>query len=330
MNEIISQYSTAQDAKDLFEICKETNLIAIPPFLKPGDRVALLSPAGAVDASWIVGATKTLTDWGLEVTLGQHTTKQAGRYAGSASERLDDFHHALTDVDIKAIFCSRGGYGAIHLVEKIDWHTLHRNPKWIVGFSDITLLLGAALRMSGVASVHGPMAQHLSNLPQAPSTQHLHNVMFGQTTKITANHAPLNKKGTIMGELIGGNLAVMTAMCGTNYAFKYRDKILFIEEICEPAYKIERMLYQLKLSGAFKHLRGLIVGHMTDCPDDEKMGASLLQVIQSVCREIDGPICFNFPIGHEDENYAVVEGAMYRFVVNETGSILEQVRQNVC
>ncbi len=324
MNEIISLYSTTQDAKDLFQICRENHLVANPPFLKPGDRVALLSPAGAIDAEWITGATKTLTDWGLQVTVGQHAMAQAGRYAGSAAERLEDFNHALGDVEIKAIFCSRGGYGAVHIVEGINWALLQEWPKWIVGYSDITLLHCAALH-AGVASIHGPMAQHLSRQPEAPCTVHLKQILFGQTNPVCANQTALNKEGTTVGQVIGGNLAVMTSMRGTRYDFDYRDKILFIEEIGEPAYKIERMLYQLKLSGVFTQINGLIVGQMTDCADDEKMGATLWEVIRSVCSEVNGPICFNFPVGHEDDNYALVEGVRYRLAVNEAGARLEQL-----
>ncbi len=316
MNEIIVMYSSTDEADDVFlKFMKET-IIAKPPYLKAGDKVVILSPAGAIDDKWIDGAESTLTSWGLEVIISDFAKAKNGRFAGTHEQRLVEFNKALADPKIKAIFCSRGGYGAVHIVDGIDWQTLVDNPKWIIGYSDITLFHAAANKV-GVASLHSPMAQHLSKVPDDETTEFMKNVLFGVKPVLTMASKPVDKRGEALAEVIGGNLAVMSSMLSTKYEFDYSDKILFIEEIAEPAYKIERMLYQLKLSGIFSRIKGLVVGQMTDCAEDTSMGATIEEIIRNVTSEVSGPICYNFPIGHVDENYSIVEGGTYRFKVDD-------------
>ncbi len=316
MNEIVVMYSSADSADDIFlKFLKET-IIAKPPYLKEGDRVIILSPAGCIDGKWVDGAESTLTSWGLDVIVSDFAKAKNGRFAGTDKQRLEEFNKAIADPNIKAIFCSRGGYGAVRIVDDIDWQALVHNPKWIIGYSDITLLHSAANKV-GIASLHSPMAQHLSKHPYEVTTEFMKNVLFGAKPVLTIASKTIDKRGEAIAEVVGGNLAVMTSMASTKYEFEYADKILFIEEIAEPVYKIERMLYQLKLSGVFSKVKGLIVGQMTDCPEDASMGATIEEIISNVTSEVDGPICFNFPIGHVDENYSIVEGGTYRFKVDD-------------
>ena len=316
MNEIVVMYSSTTEADDVFlKFLKET-IIAKPPYLKDGDKVVILSPAGAIDDKWVDGAESTLTSWGLDVIVSDFAKSKKGRFAGSDEQRLAEFNKAITDPNVKAIFCSRGGYGAVRIVDDIDWAALVRSPKWIIGYSDITLLHSAANK-AGVASLHAPMAQHLAKNANDVTTEFMKNILFGVKPVLTFSAKPIDRKGEVEAEIVGGNLAVMTSMGSTKYEFDYTDKILFIEEIAEPAYKIERMLYQLKLSGVFSRIKGLIVGQMTDCPDDSTMGITINEIISKTSLEVNGPVCFDFPIGHVVQNYSIVEGGRYRFKVDD-------------
>ncbi len=309
-------HSSANEADDVFLKFTKEMIITTPPYLKAGDKVIILSPAGAIDNEWIDGAESTLTSWGLDVIVSDFAKAKNGRFAGTDEQRLSEFNRAINDPTIKAILCSRGGYGAVRIVNDIDWDALTRQPKWIIGYSDITLL-HMACNKCGIASLHAPMAQHLTKKADDVTTEFLKNVLFGAHPVLTIDSKPIDKKGEAEAEVVGGNLAVMTSMASTSFDFDYTDKILFIEEIAEPAYKIERMLYQLKLSGVFSKIKGLIVGQMTDCPEDATMGATIEEIISKVTSEVNGPVCFDFPIGHVDENYSIVEGGTYRFKVED-------------
>ncbi len=309
-------HSSVNEADDVFLKFMKESVVTTPPYLKAGDKVIILSPAGAVDDQWVDGAESTLTSWGLDVIVSDFAKAKNGRFAGTDEQRLSEFNRAICDPAIKAILCSRGGYGAVRIVNDIDWDAFTRNPKWIIGYSDITLLHMASNKC-GIASLHAPMAQHLTKKADDVTTEFMRNVLFGAHPVLTIDSKPIDQRGEAEAEVVGGNLAVMTSMASTSYDFDYDGKILFIEEIAEPAYKIERMLYQLKLSGVFSKIKGLIVGQVTDCPEDPTMSATIQEIISKATSEVNGPVCFNFPIGHVDENYSIVEGGTYRFKVED-------------
>lgn len=282
-----------------------------PPKLKLNDKAIIVSPAGNIDSLLVYNTASILSDWGLDVAISDNALTKAGRFSGTVEDRASDLQQALNDKDIKMILCSRGGYGAIHLLNKVDFVGLKRYPKWIIGYSDITAL-HSALQKNGIMSIHGPMAKHFSeegiNDPSVISTK---SILFGENIhyQITVNdNYSINKNGEAEGVLFGGNLAVMCGLLGTKLFYAPKNGILFIEDIGEPPYKIDRFINQLKLSGMFDKISGLIVGIFTEYEEDPNMYYPLRETIANTLREYSFPICFNFPVGHVTKNYPLVTG----------------------
>lgn len=289
--------------------------LIFPPTVQEGDRVILLSPSGKIDKSFLNGANKRLKSWGLEVVTAKHADGSCGKYAGSIHQRLDDLQAALDDERAKVIFCSRGGYGAVHLVDKLDFTRFKQHPKWLIGFSDITALHNL-FQANGFASLHAPMARHLTVEPEDdPCTQALKNILFGNLPDgetLPAYTCPthkLNHKGTATGTLRGGNLAVFYGLRGTPYDIPAEGTILFIEDVGERPHAIERMIYNLKLGGVLDKLSGLIIGQFTEYEEDLSLGKELYGALADVLKEYDYPICFGFPVGHVKQNLPLVNGA---------------------
>ncbi|MGL4293010.1 MAG: S66 peptidase family protein [Bacteroidales bacterium] len=278
-----------------------------PTALQPGDRVCILSPAGKIDEELVILAAKTLTDWGLKPVIAPHAADGFGRFASPKENRLDDFRNALLDPSIKAIFCSRGGYGAIHLLGDIPLEMIRENAKWLIGYSDITLL-HALFTKAGVVSLHAPMVKQLAESPHDQVTNMIREIVFGGIPRYQLESHPLNKEGLVTGKVVGGNLAVIAGLRGTFYDFDYTDAILFIEDIGESPYKIDRMLYNLKLGGVFDRIAGLIVGQFSDCPEDPEMKTTIYENIRHITQRYDFPVCFGFPCGHVDLNVPLPEG----------------------
>ena len=280
-----------------------------PPFLQPGDKVAIVSPASAVKPEFIDGACYVLEQWGFTPVPSEHCRNSVGYYSGTVEERLNDLRQAIFDPEIKAILCGRGGYGTIHLTDFISTNELKINPKWIIGFSDISAL-HAMCHRAGIASIHSSMAKQLALFgTDNHCNKALLNILTGQLPTYTTPSHPFNRMGSVTGEIVGGNLAVLSGLIGTEYDLLLPDKILFIEDIAEPIYKVERILYNLRLSGGLQRLKGLIVGQFTDYREPDANGDTMYGMIRRMIEPYDYPVCFDFPIGHIDGNLPVIEGA---------------------
>lgn len=282
-----------------------------PPKISSNDKALILSPAGSIDVELIKGAENILTKWGLSVEISNHASNKAGRFSGTIIQRYTDLQSAFDDTDCKLILCSRGGYGAIHLIDKIDLTRFKQHPKWLIGYSDITIL-HSLLQVNGISSIHGPMAKHFAEEGENDTSVKLINSIingYGVNYQLTIpDYNNLNKNGTAKGPLFGGNLAVFCGLLGTQYSYIPSGGILFIEDIGESPYKIDRFLHQLKLAGVFKQISGLIVGQFTEYEEDPLMYAPLYKSIFDILIEYDFPICFNFPVGHVTNNVPLIMG----------------------
>ena len=300
-----------------------------PAMIKPaplsiGDKVAIVSPAGAVrDAAIVCGAARTLESWGLQAVVMPHALSRDGYYAGNVDERASDFCGALYDGSIKALLCSYGGYGCVHLLPLID-KAIGENPKWIMGMSDCSVLLAAALS-HGVVSMHSPQCRYLAEDGCGESASLLRNVLFGRHLQYSVAPHSLNRLGSARGRVVGGNLSVLTALVGTPYDIFKHGGILFIEDINEPLYKIERMFYTLKLSGVLASLDALVVGAFAGCRDDSAFGGTVYDVIRHVVEEYDYPLCFGFPVGHSSRCYPMPVGAVAELEVGAGGVSLNYI-----
>lgn len=284
-----------------------------PPSLQFNDRAVILSPAGKIEGDVVQDAAAVLEGWGLRPEISENALCHSGRFSGSVTQRLSDLQRAFDDPEVKLIFCSRGGYGAVHLLEKLDFSKIKRNPKWLVGYSDITLL-HAALQASGIVSLHGPMAQHFSDEGKMDiSVRYTKSILAGQSVEYripVEENAFLNRKGEATGRLFGGNLSVFCSLLGSKFIRIPRQGILFLEDIGETPYRVDRMIHQLRLSGVFDRISGLIIGRFTGYEEDNQMYFTLQESIREVVREYDFPLCFNFPVGHVKLNFPLIMGGM--------------------
>lgn len=275
--------------------------LIVPQPLKKGDRIAILSPAGIIKPEFVYQAMQVLQDEGYEPFVMPHALGRWRTYSGTAPERLSDLRQAILDPSVKAILCSRGGYGAVHLLEELDRLPLRDNPKWIIGYSDISAL-HALMHRHGIVSVHAPMAKHLAMLKgRDDDARALFGILSGEPQLYSILPSPLNRPGTAVAPLVGGNLAVIADLVATPFDTILPDTILFIEDIAEPIYKTERILYQLRLSGALSRLKGLIVGAFTDYTPDVD-GHTMEEMVSSMVSDYNYPVAFGVPVGHVDHN----------------------------
>lgn len=287
-----------------------------PPFLKPYDKVAIVSPAGNIDKKYIDGAVKILADWGLCPVVSEFALGQDGRFSGTVEQRFNDLQQAIDDDEVKAILCSRGGYGMMQIVDMLDLTSFEIHPKWIIGFSDITVLHSATSTID-VVSIHSIMAKHLTELPaDSFPVSMLHDILFGKALPdISIKPHPLNREGKTEGVIVGGNLSVLFGLRGTHFDLDAYEKILVIEDIDEKPYHIDRMMQNLKIGGVLENLTGLIVGQFTDCTEDPLMGKTVYEIIADAVSEYDYPVCFNFPTGHVENNLPLLLGAEATLIV---------------
>lgn len=297
-----------------------------PAFLRPKDKVAIVSPSGAVDPALIDGACKTLISWGLVPVVGAYAKGKNGRFAGTDEQRLFDLQQAMDDPSVAAILCGRGGYGALRIVDKLDFTQFSKRPKWLIGFSDITAL-HSRFEKEGYASIHGVMAKALAHQEDnKKSVSTLKNLLFGKenTYKIAAGKR-YNQKGFATGELVGGNLSLLYALTGTPYAIQPEGKILFIEDLSERMYHIDRMVQNLRLSGVFDKIEGLVIGQFADIEPDRSMNRTLEEIFLDAVKGRNIPVAFGFPVGHVTDNRALIHGTKVNLEVNESGSVLSYV-----
>lgn len=296
--------------------------IICPTALFEGDRAIIISPSGNIDPEYIKGAKSVLESWGLDVEVGLFANCNYGRFGGTVSERLDDLQNAMDRDDIKLILCSRGGYGAVHLLEELNFKRIKSNPKWLVGYSDITALHQVFLK-NNLVSLHAPMARHLTENGGDIASSYLKEILFESMPCYKINPHPLNCEGSVDGTLFGGNLSVLTGLLGTPFYKTPTDGILFIEDIAERPYKIDRIMWQFKLSGILKQLSGLIVGQFTDCEEDPLMGATIKESIYNLVKEYKYPVVFDFPVGHVSNNYPMLHGGKVHLTVNRDEVMLK-------
>lgn len=299
--------------------------LIIPPYLHEGDKVVILSPSGKIDKSFLKGAVKRLASWGLQPVLSHHAGSSNGVYAGTVSQRLEDLQEAMDDPNTRAILCSRGGYGAVHLVGKLDFSRFRESPKWLIGFSDITALHNL-WQKEGFASLHAPMARHLTVEPEDDfCTQALRDILTGAAAtpegsfSYTCDAHKLNRRGTAEGILRGGNFAVFNGLRGTPYDIPTDGTVLFIEDVGERPHAIERMMYNLKLGGVLERLSGLVIGQFTEYEEKKQLGKELYGALADLVKEYDYPVCFNFPVGHVTMNLPLVSGAPVQLDVDKKG-----------
>lgn len=295
----------------------------IPQPLRQGDTIALVSPSSKVKAAYIDGAARRLESWGYRVIIGKHAYGSYGNFAGTVQERLSDLREALFNKEVKAILCTRGGYGAVHLLDGISPQDIRDNAKWIIGFSDISALHAAWLR-AGVASLHAPMCKHLTEeSDEQLSTVYLRDVLRGVMPSYHAPAHSFNRCGTARARIVGGNMAVLCGLLRTPYDLFAENTILFIEDIGERTYKVERMLYNLELAGVLPRLAGLVVGQFTEYDEDAGMCATMYEMIAARVARYDYPVCFGFPVGHVVDNHPIIEGAEVTLRVTPEGASLD-------
>ncbi len=288
-----------------------------PPYLKHGDCIGVVCPAGFMPADKVQTCLQVLDNWGYQVKVGTTVGSQCHYFSGTDEERLADLQQMLDDEDVHAILCARGGYGLTRMIDKINFKKFCRKPKWIIGFSDISVLHSHIHRQYGIATLHAPMAAAFnSDAYKNEYVESLRNAVAGIKADYICDSHAYNKKGSCSGELVGGNLSLIAHLCGTESAFKTRRRILFLEDVSEYIYNVDRMFYQLKRNGMFDRLAGLIIGGFTDMKDTTTpFGKQVYDVIHDLVKNYDYPIAFGFPVSHDKENLALKIGREYKLTV---------------
>lgn len=284
-------------------------MIKQPAYLKKGDKIAIICPAKKLPGS-IASAIAILESWGLKVITGKTVTADYHQFAGDDTLRTEDLQAFLDDPDIKAIIACRGGYGTIRIIDELDFTNFIALPKWIVGFSDITVLISHLVADLNVQSIHGQMP-YTFDRATSESLASLRKALFGEEISYEFSSAGgiANKVGKAEGVLIGGNLTLLVMLQGSVSEIDYTNKILFIEDIAEHEYSIDRMMRSLKRAGKLAKLKGLIVGSFSELEQESiPFGASPEELIWDIVKEYDYPVCFNFPVGHIDDNRAMIVG----------------------
>lgn len=294
-----------------------------PNNLIKGDKVAIIAPAGKIDEKIVLKAKEAIEKWGLKVELAKHIFNSYYSYSASDAKRLEDFQFMLDDPDIKAILCARGGYGTARIIDRFNFKNFRENPKWIIGFSDITVLHNHIQQHFGIETIHGTMAAGLNINGKFPKTVNsLKNALFGEVLKYEWPTDPTSRKGNSAGILTGGNIAILCSLLGTPSEVDLKGKILFIEEIREHLYRIDRMMVQLKRAGKLKGLAGLLVGGMTDIPDKkEDFGKTAYEIIKEAVDDYNYPLAFGFPAGHQDDNRALILGRKVTLKINKISTL---------
>lgn len=295
-----------------------------PPILIPGDTIGITCPAGSIPLEKVQNCILTLEKWGFKVKLGKTVGSKKDCFSASDTERAAELQQMLDDANIKAVLCARGGYGLSRIIDHINFSGFNQNPKWVIGFSDITVL-HAAIQKQNTMSIHGPMAAAFNKGAEGEIyIQSLKNCLLCENQIINAAPHLLNKQGTATANLIGGNLCMIAHLIGSKNAMNTMGKILFIEDVGEAHYNIDRLIIQCKNAGILDDLAGLVVGGFTELKDNATdFGATAYEIIHAHISNFNYPVCFDFPISHALENFAVMEGATYTLEVTKEGSILK-------
>lgn len=295
-----------------------------PSPIKPGSKIRIVSPAGKIARKYVLPAVNWLENQGYEVQLGEHVFAQHFQFAGTDEQRLDDLQEAIDDQDCSAIICSRGGYGTVRIIDKLDFRNFQKYPKWLVGFSDITILHSCLNRLN-IPTIHGAMPRYFfdDNGVANDNLNSLISVLKGETINYTAEPTKYNRPGVCKAKLVGGNLSIISSLQGTAYDLNTDGKILFLEDIDEFLYHTDRMFHQLKLSGKLDKLAGLILGDFTEMKDNESpFGKNVHEIIGEITSAYDYPVLYGFPGGHDKKNLALVFGKEWELDVQENKATL--------
>ncbi len=288
----------------------------MPQNLKKGDTVAIVATARKIDKSTLQSGIKLLESWGLKVILGKTIGMEHDQLAGADWQRATDFQEMLDNPSIKAIWAAKGGYGTVRIVDRIDFTKFKKNPKWVIGFSDVTVL-HSHINKLGFQTLHAMMAISTASATTA-AKESLRKVLFGEKLSYAIPYHKFNKLGQAKGELVGGNLSVLYSIQGSVSEVNFKDKILFIEDLDEYLYHIDRMMTNLKRNGSLKNLKGIIIGGMTSMNDNTiPWGKDALEIIQETVKELGIPVAYNFPAGHIKDNRALILGGTITLEVND-------------
>jgi muramoyltetrapeptide carboxypeptidase len=295
-----------------------------PPFLKPGDCIGIVAPARKISADELNSAVKQLESWGLKVKSGKHIYSTFNQFAGTDGERLADMQQMLDDKEVKAIISARGGYGSVRIIDKLDFTNFCQCPKWIAGFSDITVFHNHIQTHFGIQTLHCTMPINFGK--DAESTGLLRKALFGELSEYKTEVHPLNRKGKSTGTLCGGNLSLLYALASTPSDIGTTGKILFLEDLDEYLYHIDRMMMQLKRAGKLSHLSGLVIGSFSDMKDNTiPFGKTAEQIILDAVQEYKYPVCFGFPAGHGLKNFPLYMGRKVELTVDNKNITLKNL-----
>lgn len=305
----------------------------LPRYLKPGDTIGITCPAGFITLPEIQPAMVQMVEWGFNIRVGDTVGMRDFTFGGTDEERAKDLQQMIDDPKVKAIMCARGGYGFVRIIDKLNFTKLAANPKWIIGFSDITVLHCHLNRNFGIASIHSKMCNSFPddwNKAEPIQTETILSIkqaLTGEKMKYTVPVNPQNKPGKAEGVLIGGNLKIIETLAGTRSELRTTNKILFVEDTGEYLYSIDRMFWNLKRTGKLEKLAGLIVGGFKVKPDDpgEEFGRSVQDIVLEKVKDYKYPVCFDFPVGHQRNNYALKCGVMHRLSVSGEEVILREI-----
>lgn len=297
-----------------------------PPFLKSGDEVAIITPAWSVDEDKINDGINVLEDWGLKVHTGRNALKKDGPYAGTDSQRLSDLQEMTDNKNIKAVLCSRGGYGMLRIIDRVDFSALKRNPKWFVGFSDITILLTWLSEKENIISIHGEMPLNYRKKETSPETlESLHGALFGHLKPVRWKGEFL-RPADVTGEVTGGNLSLLYSLIGSGAGPKTRGRIFFIEDTGEYYYHLDRMMISLRLAGKLRGLSALVSGGFTEMKETKvQWGRSAGQIIPESVAGYKYPVLSGFPAGHIDDNRAFYIGRQAKIEIMKDEAVLSYI-----
>ena len=288
-----------------------------PNYLKEGATVAIVSTARKISKKELIPAITILKKWGLKVVLGKSIEAEEHQFAGNDKLRTSDFQAMLDHPGIDAVWCARGGYGTVRIIDQLDFSNFKKHPKWIIGYSDVTVL-HSHIHQLGIETLHAQMPVSIETKPEV-TINSIKATLFGEQYGIKIPSEKNNSTGKASGQLIGGNLSILYSLCGSPSALKTKGKILFIEDLDEYLYHIDRMLQNLKRNGTFDELEGIIVGGMTQLHDNEiPFGKSAEEIILSICLDYNFPIAFNFPAGHVEDNRALIMGREVSLEIDKT------------
>ena len=305
-----------------------------PPYLKAGDTIGITSPAGYITAQELQPAISLMESWGYKIKIGNAIGKRDFTRGGTISERLVDLQQMLDDPKIRAIMCARGGYGSISIVDKLNWTKFKAQPKWVIGFSDITILHNHIHRNLQVASIHSKMCNSFPDdwsrvePMQVLTINSIKDALSGKKMTYSALPNSGNRQGVAEGILVGGNLKTIETLSGTASDINTNGKLLFVEDTFEYLYSIDRMFWNLKRTGKLKSLKGLIVGGFGVKPDDEgeEFGRTLEEIVMEKVKEFGYPVCFDFPVGHQRANFALKCGVRHKLIVEAEKSTLMEIQ----